>query len=72
MSSSWVCAPELSDQAPGCVGCGLSKMAGARRGEGGEGQGLGRDILGLPCLPEAETHWDSGHMASGSTYPFSG
>lgn len=38
MSSSWVCAPELSDHAPQCVGCGLSKMAGGMRGgEGREG-----------------------------------
>lgn len=38
MRSPWVYAPELSDQAPECVGCGLSKMVGAgRAGERGRG-----------------------------------
>lgn len=66
MSSSWVYAAELSDQAPECVGLWTQQDDGSWEGRR---KADGRDMLGLPCLPAG---WDGGLMASGSICPLSG
>lgn len=57
MSPPGFCAPELSDDASQCMGCGLSKVAEGRRG--GEG---GREHACLSFLP-------TGPVVSGSILP---